>query len=195
MFSPPPRHAYFHNIELNLRDGTKLELIKVAQPVSSDCPSSYTPRAVAYTAGRACHSTQARRYLSMRTTGRTGTSRSGKCTFAPTPRSSHRRYTFAATNTDNRLEFGASPATICACTYTHRALGVSRVEFTPPGREGSAEPQDLADLVPCRHVRTTLPPPKERRMQALQLLTLTISPREQVEAAYRREILWDHNCF
>lgn len=83
MFSPPPRHAYFHNIELNLRDGTKLELIKVAQPVSSDCPSSYTPRAVAYTAGRACHSTQARRYLSMRTTGRTGTSRSGKCTFAP----------------------------------------------------------------------------------------------------------------
>lgn len=28
MFSPPPRHAYFHNVELNLQDGSKLELIK-----------------------------------------------------------------------------------------------------------------------------------------------------------------------
>jgi hypothetical protein len=28
MFSPPPQHAYWHNIELNLKGGGHLELIK-----------------------------------------------------------------------------------------------------------------------------------------------------------------------
>lgn len=141
MFSPPPRHAYFHNIELNLRDGTKLELIKVPPPPLRDQKPNVSYRAAVCIAGKAYRTIQDPRSRSTRTTEHTGTSRFGKCTVAAC-------VTFQLSSLQVHIRFykhGQSPRV--------RALGVPRMERASRGRQGSSKPQDLARDISCRDVR------------------------------------------